>query len=187
MGTGESHAPTTPGAGRVGRLTVFRLLFKLFPFDLSQRDDPSTHYVVQLIMWENPSTYYWSLLTLPEVFEIATCGKTLQRTIICGKTHQRVICGKTLQRIICGKTLQRIICGKTLQRTIVLGHYWRYRKYSKLLHVGKPFNAILNLQTSPPHTSWLINTNLGKNWIYEVSSSSGSKSAVFTLGWKRSF
>ena len=71
------------------------------------REDPSTHYVIQLIMWENPSTYYcpWSLLTLPEVFENALCGKALQRTIICGKT------------------LQRIICGKTLQRTIVLGHY----------------------------------------------------------------
>ena len=65
---------------------------------LITREDTSTHYVIQLIKWENPSSYYcpWSFLTLPEVFEIALCGKALQRTIICGKT---------------------------LQRTIVLGHY----------------------------------------------------------------
>ena len=83
MGTGESHAPTTPGAGRVGRLTVFRLLFKIFYVRFIKREDPSTPYVIQLIMWENPSTYYcsWSLLMLQKVFEIATCGKALQRTI----------------------------------------------------------------------------------------------------------
>ena len=101
MGTGESHAPTTPGAGRVGRLTVFRLLFKFY-IRFTKREDPSTQYIIQL-MWENPSKHYcpWSLFMLQKVFEIATCGKALSILVI--------------------------------------------------------------LQTSPPHTSWLINMNLGKN------------------------
>ena len=73
MGTGDSHAPTTPGAGRLGRLTVFRLYYSNILHLIIKREDPSTHYVIKL-MWENPS--------IIQIFYIRLSnGKTLQRTM----------------------------------------------------------------------------------------------------------
>ena len=79
MGTGESPAPTYPRAGRVGRLTVFKL-FKIFLRSIYQMGRPfnalcnSTYYVGKpfnvllfliiivtesiqnFYVWESPST-----------------------------------------------------------------------------------------------------------------------------------
>ena len=126
MGTGESHAPTTPGAGRVGRLTVFRLLLNFY------------------------NTFNF------------TNGKALQRTMY--PTYYE---GKLFNALL--SLILSILLRVTIQRLTMItpygGMYLYYRKCSQLLYVGKPFNALLIFQTSPPHASWFDKQNLGTNWL----------------------